>query len=415
MDGLGMSVMAGLALGVLGLFGGAFALARRRLRLAAPAPAPVGAPVGAGDPDAPAPASRRVERRIEALESAQAGLAGRIEALADAGGAARIQALAGSLVGLIRDKNATLETALAGLDQLRCRLRTLEQVGDPAEARGLVERLGARLDEIQTAQAAAQAATEARIAALRADAPLAEICGQLTRLYAQKDATIETVFARLDPLEARLGEIERLAPRLGAIEAEMAARDPQAGLESLGRRLAELQAAQGETAGRLALQQAEPRPHGEIAARLTLLQAQKDALVETVSARLGALEARLGAFEAETLDEDGARAEAQAIAAQLIAAHAIAEQTALFSDRIALLEASLPRLSLAQSLMMQALERQAAPAPPAKAEGAPAARPALPAALSPPPSAAPPSAAPEPPAPAQDLWRAPRVVSAQQK
>ena len=48
---------------------------------------------------------------------------------------------------------------------------------------------------------------------------------------------------------------------------------------------------------------------------------------------------------------------------------AAAAQTELFADRLALLEASLPRLSVTQSLMMQALERQAAGAAP---EDAPA-------------------------------------------
>ena len=52
----------------------------------------------------------------------------------------RLQAMAGQLLGLIRDKNATLETALAGLDQLRDRMRALEQMGEPAEARALFER-----------------------------------------------------------------------------------------------------------------------------------------------------------------------------------------------------------------------------------------------------------------------------------
>ena len=65
--------------------------------------------------------------------------------------------------------------------------------------------------------------------------------------------------------------------------------------------------------------------------------------------------------------EEAARAEAQAIATQLIAMRAAAAQTELFADRIALLEASLPRLSVTQSLMMQALERQAGAAPAAEA------------------------------------------------
>ena len=67
----------------------------------------------------------------------------------------RLQAMAGQLLGLIRDKNATLETALAGLDQLRARMRALEQMGEPAEARALLDGLGGRLDALQAAQAAA--------------------------------------------------------------------------------------------------------------------------------------------------------------------------------------------------------------------------------------------------------------------
>ena len=122
--------------------------------------------------------------------------------------------------------------------------------------------------------------------------------------------------------------------------------------------------------------------------------------METVFARLAPLEARLEALERAEADGDAAaaRAEAQAIATQLIATRAVAEETRLFSDRIALLEASLPRLSHAQALMMQTLERQAAPGPGAAA--GPAAE-AIPAA----------------PAPGTDetagdgLWGLPRVVS----
>ena len=106
-------------------------------------------------------------------------------------------------------------------------------------------------------------------------------------------------------------------------------------------------------------------PFPEISDQLTRLYAQKDATVETVFARLAPLEARLEALERAEADGDAAaaRAEAQAIATQLIATRAVAEETRLFSDRIALLEASLPRLSHAQALMMQTLERQAAPGP----------------------------------------------------
>ena len=76
--------------------------------------------------------------------------------------------MAAQLLGLIRDKNATLETALAGLDQLRARMKTLEQMGSAAEARGLFEGLTARLDALESAQAAAAAALEAGLAARRA-------------------------------------------------------------------------------------------------------------------------------------------------------------------------------------------------------------------------------------------------------
>ena len=53
----------------------------------------------------------------------------------------RLQAMAGQLVGLIRDKNATIETALAGLDQLGARMRALEQMGDEVDARAVARRL----------------------------------------------------------------------------------------------------------------------------------------------------------------------------------------------------------------------------------------------------------------------------------
>ena len=78
--------------------------------------------------------------------------------------------------------------------------------------------------------------------------------------------------------------------------------------------------------------------------------------------------------------------------------HAAAAQTELFADRLALLEASLPRLSVTQSLMMQALERQAA-APEPSAPVAPEAAEADP-------------APPDPLAAFRDL---PRIVSLHQK
>ena len=111
---------------------------------------------------------------------------------------------------------------------------------------------------------------------------------------------METVFARLAPLEARLAEIERLGPRLAALEAE----DPQAAMAELRQGLEALQTAQGEAAGRLIALQAETaemgKPYAAIAEQLTRLYAQKDALVEAVFARLGPLEARLAALESAT-------------------------------------------------------------------------------------------------------------------
>ena len=180
------TVVAGLALGAGAMFYAAWSLAAWRRRRALARAARRQAAPAAGAPAAAAPAtgaaedplSWRIERRMDAIEAAQAGLADRLEALAAEGGEARLQALSGSLVGLIKDKNATLEVALAGLDQLRARLQTLEQIGDLAEARGLFDRLGARLDEVQAAQASAGAATEARLAALQAGvegSPYAEI------------------------------------------------------------------------------------------------------------------------------------------------------------------------------------------------------------------------------------------------
>ena len=238
-----------------------------------------------------------------------------------------------------------------------------------------------------------------------AENPFTEISDQLTRLYAQKDATVETVFARLAPLEAKLAEVEGL----------LAARDPAAALERFAERLEAARAAQetrvaaldarlGERLeglqGRVSGLEGAENPFAEISDQLTRLYAQKDATVETVFARLAPLEARLEALERAEADGDAAaaRAEAQAIATQLIATRAVAEETRLFSDRIALLEASLPRLSHAQALMMQTLERQAAPGPaprPGRGGGDPGGR-----------------AAPGTDETAGDgLWGLPRVVS----
>jgi hypothetical protein len=139
--------VAGMALGGFVTFMLAYAWAARRA-WARKAASPAAAAGGLGDPYV---ALRQAERRIDDLEATLSDLAERLEAVAGSGSEERLQALSGSLVALIRDKNATLETALGGIDQLRGRLRALEQIGDPAEARGLFERLGVRIDELQAA------------------------------------------------------------------------------------------------------------------------------------------------------------------------------------------------------------------------------------------------------------------------
>ena len=111
-----------------------------------------------------------------------------------------------------------------------------------------------------------------------AENPFAEISEQLTRLYAQKDATIETVFARLAPLEAKLAEIGR-------------ARDPQAALDGFAARLEALQSR---------LDAPAENPFAEISEQLTRLYAQKDATIETVFARLAPLEAKLAELQARS-------------------------------------------------------------------------------------------------------------------
>ena len=205
--------------------------ARRRRKLAEPDAAET-SPIVAS----PETLARRLEMRMEAIEGIESALSVRLEALgSDDSAERRLQAMAKQILGLVRDKNASLDTALAGLDQLRARLRMLEQIGDPAEARGLLERLNVRIDGMEVAQSGVAAAVETRLGALEsAVTPYAEISDQLTRLYAQKDATVETVFARLAPLEAKLG----------ALEATLAARDPGAALERFADRLEAARAAQ---------------------------------------------------------------------------------------------------------------------------------------------------------------------------
>ena len=230
---------------------------------------------------------------MAAIEAVQAELAAK---LGGAGAAEdRLQAMAAQLLGLIRDKNATLETALAGLDQLRARMKTLEQMGSAAEARGLFEGLTSRLDALESAQAAAAAALEAGLAARRAEAegpdPQAALVEQLTKLHAQKDSALAAVIARLAPLEiaARRHRERPQGPRAGPATAV-------ARLESrLEAKIAAVAAAQGATGTALAALEAAGSPVAELAQNLARLHAQKDAIVEGLMGRIAALETELAA------------------------------------------------------------------------------------------------------------------------
>jgi DNA repair exonuclease SbcCD ATPase subunit len=304
--------------------------------------------------------------RIAALERSQAEIVARLSEMAAAQSAPeeRLKAMASQMLGLIRDKNATLETALAGLDQLRARMSTLEKIGDAAEARGLLETLEAQIAASRDAEAEARAGMEARLRALETpDAnPFGEISDQLTRLYAQKDAAVEVVLGKLGPLEARIAGIEATVPagasalarleeelatlragaaetarmlddmrssadasgaldtRIAAVEAdgaalaralterldglarEMQGRDPAAALAGLEGRLDGLRAAAeagtAALAGRIAALEAPgENPFAEISDQLARLYGQKDAAVETVLAKLGPLEAKIDAVE----------------------------------------------------------------------------------------------------------------------
>ncbi len=232
-------------------------------------------------------AGRRLELRMEAIEAAQAALAGRLDG---AGGAEaeRLQAMAGQILGLVRDKAASLETALAGLDQLRARLRVLEQMGAPAEARALVEALEARL----AAAERERGVLEARLARLEtAPSPLAEVSERLAALHAQKDLAVEAALGRLAPLEAKLAEVE----------ATLAARDPRGALERFGERLDAAQRALGD---RLSALEGAPSPLAEVSERLAALHAQKDLAVEAALGRLAPLEAKLAEVEAALAARD---------------------------------------------------------------------------------------------------------------
>ena len=352
MTSLGIIRALGVVAGAIALFmlAWGWAARQRRRRIAR---APGRAAPGFAEPEA----AHRLELRLAALERGQADLAGRLEG---AGGAEeRLQATAGQLLGLVRDKNATIETALAGLDQLRNRMRVLEQIGDAAEARGLFERLGERLGALESAGAAAAA---------RGDdgAAQAALLEQLTRLHAQKDAATEAVLGRLAPVEARLSRLEGEAPgeALARLEARLEAlRDAQ------GAAQAALAAHRAETAAAAA---AATAPATEIAERLARLQSQQDAAFERLAGRLAALEADHAARDpAPALDALGIRLEALRERVGLLEAPeespfaAVSEQlTRLYAQKDAATEAVLARLAPVEA-RLEALGREVTAADPA--------------------------------------------------
>ena len=243
----------------------------------------------------PAPALARLAERLAAIEAAENPFA----------------EISEQLTRLYAQKDATVETVFARLAPLEAKLAAL----DPAAA---LDRFAERLEAVQ-----------GRVAALEAaENPFAEISEQLTRLYAQKDATVETVFARLAPLEARLAEL-----------------DPAAALDRFAERLEAVQ-------GRVAAIEAAENPFAEISEQLTRLYAQKDATVETVFARLAPLEAQLAELDpAAALDRFAERLEAvQGRVAALEAAEnpfaEISEQlTRLYAQKDATVETVFARLA----------------------------------------------------------------------
>ena len=299
----------------------------------------------AADPRA---ALDRFAERLAASEAAHgadhARLAGEIETLKAAENP--FAEISDQLTRLYAQKDAVVEAMLARLAPVEARLAEMEKDVAAKDPQTALERFAERL-------AASEARLAGEIETLKsAENPFAEISDQLTRLYAQKDGTVAAMLARLAPLEAKLA----------GIETEMGARDPQAAIAGLAERIERLQDGQGDLAERLAAASAAAvEPYGALSERVAELAARAEAASEEIAGRIAPLAERLEALETRGIeDEDAARAEAEEIAEQLIAMREAAERTALFADRIAMLETSLPRLTMAQSLMMEALERRSA-------------------------------------------------------
>jgi hypothetical protein len=195
----------------------------------------------AAAPGAPAAAAPRGwlfgrRRRMRALESAQAELASRLESLSAVRTEPeeRLRELAGQLLALHRDKNASFEAAIAKLRAHKDtelasvleRLAPLEtqiaavraETGAAAEIGSRLEALAGRKDSEATALLAR---LEERLEAVRgrveslegpgsvaATTALAELAGQLAGLHARNDTGLAAVLGRLTPLESRLDALD---------------------------------------------------------------------------------------------------------------------------------------------------------------------------------------------------------------
>lgn len=237
-----------------------------------------------------------------------------------------------------------------------------------AEIRAEIARMEARIESrTESRFAALEAAREAgeiALATIRAETGpeiragiMAEIGAEVRDIRAEIGAEREMVIAGLGPLREIAERLAGLhagdealartfAARITALEEQIAALDPGAALESLADRLEAariLQAEARDEADRA--RDAEIRETlGSFAERLdtgldTGLETGRAAQAET-EARLGA---RLDALEARPVTNPVANPEEAILAEARAAALALVdEQTALFANRLALLEASLP-------------------------------------------------------------------------
>lgn len=326
-----------------------------------------GANLGAGGA-----AARRLELRLEAVEARLA------EVTAEGSSEERLRDMAGSLVGLIRDKNATLETALAGLDQLRARLRALERIGDVSEARALFEDLGGRLDALQSAQSAQAAETGERIEALRGraeagdmarDAVSAAVSEQITALretlHDQKDAGLAALIERFGPFETRLAALETAR---GAEEAAGIAMGAAVGATAEA-----VVEAVVEAEVRAEIARMEARIENRSESRFAALEAAREAgeiALATLRAEMGAeIRAEIGAEVRDIRAEIGAEREMviaglgplREIAERLAGLHAQDEALArTFAARITALEEQIAALDPGAALESLAERLEAA-------------------------------------------------------